>query len=379
MNKSKKIKIGAAVGLIAAIAVVMAVSKTGQKPAGNMGMMQESQITVVKAETPVTGEIQTTTGLTGTVEPLDVVHVYAKASGDVTAVMVKAGDVVSEGQILFEIDTEQVESAKNTMDSAAVSLSEAQSNLSRMQLLYSSGDLSDQEYEQYSNSVKTASLQYESAKIAYEKQVEYSTVKATISGKIEDCSIEVHDRITQSQELCVISGEGKNRVSFYVTQRMMKNLSVGDKIEIEKNSSTYDAYISEVSSMVDSETGLFKVKAQMDDTEEIAAGSTVKLKLVTDHVENSMLVPIDAIYYSNGNAYVYVYQDGIAVRTQVEVGLEDTEYAQIVSGLSGNELVVSTWSSNLYEGAKVRLKEDTDSQTESQEDSQTEPQTEQEA
>ena len=159
----------------------------------------------------------------------------------------------------------------------------------------------------------------------------------------------------------------------------MKNLSVGDKIEIEKNSSTYDAYISEVSSMVDSETGLFKVKAQMDDTEEIAAGSTVKLKLVTDHVENSMLVPIDAIYYSNGNAYVYVYQDGIAVRTQVEVGLEDTEYAQIVSGLSGNELVVSTWSSNLYEGAKVRLKEDTDSQTESQEDSQTEPQTEQEA
>ena len=63
----------------------------------------------------------------------------------------------------------------------------------------------------------------------------------------------------------------------------------------------------------------------------------------------------------------------------MEVGLEDTEYAQIVSGLSGNELVVSTWSSNLYEGAKDRLKEDTDSQTESQEDSQTEPQTEQEA
>ena len=62
MNKSKKIKIGAAVGLIAAIAVVMAVSKTGQKPAGNMGMMQESQITVVKAETPVTGEIQPSPG-----------------------------------------------------------------------------------------------------------------------------------------------------------------------------------------------------------------------------------------------------------------------------------------------------------------------------
>ncbi len=360
MNKSRKIIIGAAAGIAVVIAVALAVSRTGQKPAGNMGMAQESLVTVVKADTPQTGEIKSTTSLTGTVEPADVVHVYAKASGDVTAVLVKAGDVVSQGQVLFENDTEQVDSAKNSMESAAISLSEAQSNLSRMQLLYSTGDLSDQEYEQYSNAVKSAKLQYESAKMNYEKQVEYSTVKAAIGGKVEDCGIEVYDRITQSQELCVISGEGENRISFYVTQRMMKNLSVGDQMEIQKNGVTYEAYISEISSMVDSDTGLFKVKAQMEDTGEIAAGSTVKLSLVTEHVENSMLVPIDAIYYSNGNAYVYLYQDGTAAKAEVEVGLEDSEHAQIVSGLSGDELVISTWSSNLYEGAKIRLKEDTE-------------------
>jgi RND family efflux transporter MFP subunit len=360
MNKSRKIIIGAAAGIAVVIAVALAVSRTGQKPAGNMGMAQESLVTVVKADTPQTGEIKSTTSLTGTVEPADVVHVYAKASGDVTAVLVKAGDVVSQGQVLFEIDTDQVDSAKNSMESAAISLSEAQSNLSRMQLLYSTGDLSDQEYEQYSNAVKSAKLQYESAKMNYEKQVEYSTVKAAIGGKVEDCGIEVYDRITQSQELCVISGEGENRISFYVTQRMMKNLSVGDQMEIQKNGVTYEAYISEISSMVDSDTGLFKVKAQMEDTGEIAAGSTVKLSLVTEHVENSMLVPIDAIYYSNGNAYVYLYQDGTAAKAEVEVGLEDSEHAQIVSGLSGDELVISTWSSNLYEGAKIRLKEDTE-------------------
>ena len=265
---------------------------------------------------------------------------------------------MSQGQVLIEIDTEQVDSARNSMDSAAVTLSEAQSTLSRMQLLYNSGDLSDQEYEQYSNAVKTAKLQYESAKLSYDKQVEYSTVTAPISGKIEDCDIEVYDRVTQSQELCVISGEGENRISFYVTQRMMKNISVGDKMEVEKNSKTYDAYISEISSMVDSETGLFKIKAQIDDMGEIAAGSTVKLNLVTEHAENAMLVPIDAIYYSNGEAYVYLYQDGKAVQTKVVVGLEDSEHAQITSGLTGSELVVSTWSSNLYEGAMIRLNEE---------------------
>lgn len=360
MNKNKKIMAGLMAGAAAVIvcAVIFTITKSSSSPVGNMGMNQESSITTVKAEAPVSGDISLTTGLTGTIEPSDVVYVYAKAAGDVTAVMVKSGDTVSQGQVLIEIDTEQVDSARNSMDSAAVTLSEAQSTLSRMQLLYNSGDLSDQEYEQYSNAVKTAKLQYESAKLSYDKQVEYSTVTAPISGKIEDCDIEVYDRVTQSQELCVISGEGENRISFYVTQRMMKNISVGDKLEVEKNSKTYDAYISEISSMVDSETGLFKIKAQIDDMGEIAAGSTVKLNLVTEHAENAMLVPIDAIYYSNGEAYVYLYQDGKAVQTNVVVGLEDSEHAQITSGLTGSELVVSTWSSNLYEGAMIRLNEE---------------------
>ncbi len=75
-------------------------------------MMQESTVTVVNAANPTTGDVSVTSSLTGTVEAADVVYVYAKAGGDVTAVNVKAGDMVSQGQVLMEINTEQVESAK---------------------------------------------------------------------------------------------------------------------------------------------------------------------------------------------------------------------------------------------------------------------------
>lgn len=359
MSKSRKIKIGIAAGILVVMAAALIIMKSGNKAGrGGRPMMQEASVTVVKAEKPSAGDIMLTTGLTGTVEPSDVVHIYAKAAGDVTAVFIKAGDVVTQGQVLFEIDTEQVETAKNSMDSASVSLSEAQSNLNRMQILYSGGDLSEQEYEQYVNAVKSASLQYESAKLAYDRQVEYSSVTAPISGKIESCDIEVYDRVTQSQDMCVIAGEGENVISFYVTQRMMQNLTVGDQFEIQKNGTAYDAYISEINSIVDTDTGLFKVKAQIESTKEIAAGSTVKLNLVTERAENAMLVPIDAIYYSGGNAYVYLYQDGLSTMAQVEVGLEDADHAQILSGLSREDMVISTWSSNLYEGAKVRLRDE---------------------
>ena len=69
-----------------------------------------------------------------------------------------------------------------------------------------------------------------------------------------------------------------------------------------------------------------------------------------------MLVPVDAIYYSNGDGYVYLYRDGEVERTAVEVGIYDSQNAEILGGLNMDDLVISTWSSDLYEGAKVELK-----------------------
>ena len=108
--------------------------------------------------------------------------------------------------------------------------------------------------------------------------------------------------------------------------------------------------------MVDSQTGLFKVKAELADAEGIPTGSTVKLSLVTERTMDAMLVPVDAIYYSNGNGYVYLYADGTVKRAAVEVGIYDSENAEILGGLTMDDLVVSTWSSDLYEGAKAKLK-----------------------
>ena len=335
----------------------------GGGPGGMGGMQQESQNTVVRAEEPETGSIYLTTELTGTVEPDDVVHVYAKASGDITAVYVKAGDTVTKGQVLFTIDTEQVANAKNSVDSAQVNLQKAQSDLARMQILYDGGDLSEQEYEQYTNAVKTAQLQYNSAKTSYDQQVSYSSVTAPISGKVESCSAEVYDRANMNGELCVISGEGEKKVTFYVTQRMLENLAVGDSLTVEKSGTTYNAVIDEINTMVDDSTGMFKVEAQLTDTDNNAAtGSTVKLTVTTGKAENVMTIPVDAVYYSGGKAYVYLYEDGKAKKASIEVGINDDDYVEVMNGLSADDLVVSTWSNNLYEGADIQLSGSSDSQ-----------------
>ncbi|MCD8222258.1 MAG: efflux RND transporter periplasmic adaptor subunit [Clostridiales bacterium] len=352
MNK-KVIVAGVVVVAVAAVAAGFLLNNQG---GGNRaGMAQDTTYAVVKADYPYTGDVSVTSSLTGTVEANDVVYVYAKAGGDILSVNVKPGDVVQHGDVLCEINTEQVETAKNTMDSAQVNYKEAQSTLSRMQILYDGGDLSAQDYEQYQNNVESARLSYESAKYNYDKQVEYSTVTAPIDGKIESCDLDVYDHISQNDELCVISGDTGSRITFYVSQRMLNNLSVGDEVQVVKNSTTYEGWITEISTIVDSDTGLFKIKAELEETDEIAIGSSVKIQFVSDRSENVMLIPVDAIYYSGSKGYVYTYEDGFAKMVSVEVGLYDDENAEIISGLETTDMVVSTWSSNLYEGANIRL------------------------
>lgn len=348
--KKKGIIIGVAV--VAAIAAIVAPRFFKKEQFG-----QAAADPILSAAVPERGNLQLTTDLIGTVEPSDVVYIYPKASGDVTGVQVKAGDFVEQGQVLCTIDTKQVDTAKNNMDTARVSMEKAKADFDRMSLLYSGGGISSQEYEQYKSSCELAELSYKSAKQNYETQVEYSTITAPITGTVELADMEVHDTVSQSNLICVIAGEGGKVVSFSVTDRVRGYLNVGDSMSVEKDGKEYAGTIQEVSTMTDSATGLFKIKAAVPDDGSLPTGSSLKLSVISEKTENAMLVPVDAIYFEGGNSYLYTYdkEAGTVHKVQVETGIYDSEKMEILSGITMDDLVVSTWSSELYEGAKARL------------------------
>ncbi len=68
-----------------------------------------------------------------------------------------------------------------------------------------------------------------------------------------------------------------------------------------------------------------------------------------------MLIPTDAVYYEGGQSMVYLYKDGAVVEQAVEVGVYDAEQTQITGGLTIEDDVIVTWSSELFEGSEVEL------------------------
>lgn len=350
MKKRTKIITGVVIaGILAAAAVPRFL-----KPAE---VAEQVTIPVVKAETPQTGTITLSKEVIGTVEPSDIIYVMPKVAGEILEIYVNPGDVVEAGQPLCRIDNKQIDSSKISMDAAKVALDTANANLARMQVLYDSGDISAQSFEQVQTSAQSAKLQYDGAKLAYDLQVEYSTVTAPIAGKIESSTMALHNTVAQSSQLCVITGEGGKKVTFSVADSLRNALSLGDEIVMEKQGTEYTGTVTEIGSMVNLQTGLFDIEASVDNGGTLAPGVKIQLSVVSDKSENVMTLPVDCVYYDGGDAYVYTYENGTVHKVPVEVGIYDSERAEIVSGISEDNLVITTWTSELTEGALVTLQE----------------------
>jgi len=338
---------GVAVAALAAVVIVPRIFRS-------RAVLEEAPIPVVELESPQPGTIELYRKLVGTVEPSDVVYIYPKAAGEVTDVFVKAGDVVEEGQAICKIDTKQVDAARLSMEAAKTALDNINATLARQRALYAAGDIAPATFEGVETQAKSARIQYEQAKLNYDYQMEFSNITAPISGKIEQCGVEVHDNVAQQMLICVIAGEGTKAITFSVPEKVVNQMQEGDAVTVEKNGAEYQGSITEVSSMIDAATGLFKVKASVDSGDALPTGSAVSLRVVSDRAENVMTLPVDAVYYSGGDAFVYTYDDGTVHNVPVEVGIYDSERIQILSGIAEQDRVITTWSSELYEGSKVQ-------------------------
>ncbi len=309
----------------------------------------------VKTEQPQTGDIVLYTQLTGKVEPQSKATVQAKMSGEVLEVLFSAGDTVTAGQPLVTIDSDALTALKLQMDAAQVSLTNANNTLTRTRALYADGYVSDETMEQAENAAKSAQISYDSAKNSYDLQVKYTTVTAPIDGLIETRNVDPHDHIDTSTALCEITGNEDMQISFGITEKVLSNIQIGDTIEIEKNGTTYEGTVFEIGTMVNDSTGLYDAKASVNDTESLTNGSRVKVTIIMDQARDALTIPVDAVQYDAGTPFVYVYQDGVAVKTEIESGIYDSNRMEVINGLTTSDTIITSWSYELYDGQNVLL------------------------
>ena len=323
---------------------------------------------LVSVEQPQTGDITLYTDLTGTVEPELKANVQPKMNGEVLEVYFHAGDMVEAGQPLCKIDSDALTTLKINVDSAAIAVSDSHNTLARTEALYSTGAVSHETLEQAQNAANNAKLKYDAAKNQYDLQLEYTTVTAPISGVVESRTVEPHDHIAVGSEICKISGTNQIQITFGITEKTLQNIAVNDSITAEKNGVKYEGTVTEISSVVNGETGLYDVKSVLADSKGLTTGTRVKITVVMSKATGVMTIPVDAVSYDAGVPFVYCYDNGIAKKTEISTGIYDNERMEVISGITKDSKVITSWSNELIDGTEVLLGEDNKEAQESEEE-----------
>ncbi|MBT3603481.1 MAG: efflux RND transporter periplasmic adaptor subunit [Candidatus Latescibacteria bacterium] len=306
----------------------------------------------VKVMTVVTGEISEHVLYSATVEAEATVDIYSQASGLVRRILVEEGAKVSVGQVLVELVDDEL---KLDELEAKLAYQKIEAQLRRKAELFNRKLLAKEEYEDLRMSVEQSKIRWERARLS----LAYAHVRAPVDGVISQRLVKIGDRVGQSAKLYEMVNLSRLIAHVHVPGQGMQNLSMGQRALVTTDflpDSKFEGRILRISPVVDPGSGTFKVTLELDaDDRRLRPGMFVNAHIVTATHMQAVLVPKRAVVYDDGMPHVFVVSDSMALKKQFDIGFDDSEHVEVVSGIDKGDLIVVVGQNGLKDKAKVRI------------------------
>ncbi len=237
-------------------------------------------------------------------------------------------------------DTE-VGEADATVAVAQVTLLTAQNDLEKLSDGPDPDDVSQAEAD-------VATAEY-NLKIA-NKALEGATLVAPFGGTVMSIDANVGD--TVSAAFITIDQLTPAKLEIYLDETDLNAIGVGYEVEVIFDALEDQTFIGHVtlvypgltsqgnSSVVSAEVTLDE--DSYSKPQDLPTGLSASVEVIGSRAENVVLVPVEALRdLGDGQYAVFVMENGDPVMRQVEVGIMDYTYAEIVSGLQAGEVVTT--------------------------------------
>jgi len=318
----------------------------------------------------------------GTIESEHVVAVRPQVSGLLNQVLVKEGDRVKAGQVLFRIDARHLEASVNQAKAAVArdqaNLELALANEKRLKPLLDRDFITRAEYETTVASATALQAQVALNKAQLEQtmiQLDYSFIRATIDGRLGALSVRAGNLVSASTSstsvpLVTINRTNPVLASFNVPQEalsMVRKFQSSGELNVQVLREQGAEVLAEgklvfIDNTVNAQTGTIIMKARLsNDKENLWPGQFVAVRMVLTTEPEAIVVPEAAVQPGQQGSFVYVFQAGEGdapgrARVQpVKIDRQLGDRVVIASGLKGGELVITEVPPGLSPGAPVRL------------------------
>jgi membrane fusion protein (multidrug efflux system) len=300
-------------------------------------------VTVVREEILVTEPVPASIGAR------QATTISSRTLARITNITVRAGDSVSKGQLLLELERSELESRlQQTREQArAVSarLNEARQNLERAEQLQARGlvaaaalDEARANHDALTAELATARQGVAEAEVA----ITFTEIRSPIDGRVVERYAEPGDTASPGDKLLALYNPLSMRIEAPVREGLALHLGLGQEVvvEIPVLESRLTARIEELVPAADPGARSFMVKAQVDYSAQLLPGMYARM-LIPAGTESLLLVPADRLVNYGQLEIVWVVSGGFVDRRFIRTGREARPgMLEVISGLEEGEQVL---------------------------------------
>ena len=312
----------------------------------------------------------------GTVTPLRTVDLHPQTTSTIRKVHIREGDFVKEGQLMFTLD-DRADQANVARADAQVArdratLADLERQYKRSQELVSQNFLAQSALDSLLSQVEAQRALVQSNQAAARSaqvSASYTAIRAPMSGRVGAIDVHPGSLVQMATSLTSITQLDPINVSFTLPESALGSLLAAQKsgqVEVRVNVGNGNGggeegaaalgKLSFIDNAVDAQAGTIRVKGEFANGDtRLWPGQYVTAHVTVQTLKDAVVIPQGAIVTQNNGIFVYVVGEGNAAR-QVPVKRVHAYGDQaVVTGLNGNEQVITEGKQNLRPGGKVRL------------------------
>ncbi len=288
----------------------------------------------------------------GRIDADENVSLSSEMPGTVSNILVKVGDEVNKGQVLAETDARAIQQQ----------MSDLSTNMELVNQVYQKQkNLWDQKIGteiQYLQA-KTNKESMEKKMATLQQQMNMSKVVSPINGTVDAVNIKVGQAIAPGIPAINVINFSNLKVKAEVAETYASRVKKGNEVLVifpDMNDSIV-AKLNHASRAINALNRTFGVEVILDNNKEYHPNMVAKLK-INDFQSPAPVVAIPVKYIQRGTDenYVYVVANNKAVKRAIKTGKEYAGMAEVTSGLSPGDLLITAGYDLVNDGDAVSVK-----------------------
>lgn len=336
---------------------------------------------------------------------------YAGNAGTVT-LAVQAGDEVRKGQVLVRLASpelvarlgqersnadalqsemlraeadarQQHAQAQSALETAAIAHKTAQNDLARQKQAFEAGATARMQVDQAQDVLERAQvalkqaqqlqgLKDEASKFelqakrqAFERQQmvvrdvqrqqDELAVRSPVDGQVGQLFVSERMSVAKDAKLLSVVDLSALEVQMQVAESFARELQPGMPGEIRGNNQTWKGAVSSVSPEVVNNEVAARLRFEGQRPEQLRQNQRLSVRVLLDHREKVLAVARGSFVEEGGGRFVYVLQDGQAVKRAIRLGAQSLSLVEVLEGLQPGERVVVSGADNFHGAERVTI------------------------